>query len=163
VPNTVVLQMSFRSRYRERRMESRPHGKRYCVRSLSSLLHVIANGSGSAAQRTYRGRQTTRSRRFDLRSGWAISVVQNQRLGDGGPNFPQMEPTDQLDASNRRLPESRVRQFAKRKSASRTSSILLVNLSHVSLRRSGELAGIGSGDAALARLRDTRGDSARST
>jgi hypothetical protein len=40
-----------------------------------------------------------------------------------------MEPTDQLDAPNRRLPESRVSRFAKRKSASRTSSISLVNLS----------------------------------
>ena len=45
----------------------------------------------------------------------------------GGPDFPQMEPTDQLDAPNRRLPESRVRRFAKRKSASRTSSIFLAN------------------------------------
>jgi hypothetical protein len=44
-----------------------------------------------------------------------------------GPDFHQMEPTDQLDASNRRLPESRVRRFAKRKSASRTSSIFLAN------------------------------------
>jgi hypothetical protein len=26
----------------------------------------------------------------------------------GGPDFPQMEPTDQLDAPNRRLPESRL-------------------------------------------------------
>ena len=43
------------------------------------------------------------------------------------PRFSQMEPTDQLDAANRRLPESRVRRFAKRKSASRTFSIFLVN------------------------------------
>ena len=26
---------------------------------------------------------------------------------EGGPDFPQMEPTDQLDAPNRRLPEPR--------------------------------------------------------
>src|SRR4026209_2405697 len=30
-----------------------------------------------------------------------------------------MEPTDQLDASNRRLPESRLERFAKRRSAFR--------------------------------------------
>jgi hypothetical protein len=45
------------------------------------------------------------------------------------PRFPRMEPTDQLDAPDRRLPESRVRRFAKRKSAFRTSSIFLVNTS----------------------------------
>jgi hypothetical protein len=44
----------------------------------------------------------------------------------------QMEPTDQLDASNRRLPESRVGRFAKRKPASRPSSIVLVTPSVVS-------------------------------
>ena len=38
-----------------------------------------------------------------------------------------MEPTAQLDAPNRGLPESRVKRFAKRKSASRTPSIFLVN------------------------------------
>jgi hypothetical protein len=38
-----------------------------------------------------------------------------------------MEPTDQLDAANRRLPEGRVRRFAKRTSASRPLSILLTN------------------------------------
>jgi len=38
-----------------------------------------------------------------------------------------MEHTDQLDASNRRLPESRVRRFAKRNAASRPSSILPVS------------------------------------
>src|SRR5919106_1287837 len=53
---------------------------------------------------------------FDRRSGLAILVVWNQRLGDGGPDFPQMEPTDQLDAPNRRFPESRVTRFAKRRS-----------------------------------------------
>jgi len=50
---------------------------------------------------------------FDQRSGLAISAVWNQRLGDGGPDFPQMEPTDQLDAANRSVPESRVGRFAK--------------------------------------------------
>jgi hypothetical protein len=39
-----------------------------------------------------------------------------------------MEPTDQLDAPNRRLPESRVERFAKRNSASRTSSICLSDI-----------------------------------
>lgn len=39
----------------------------------------------------------------------------------------QMEPTDQLDAPNRRLPEGRVRRFANRKSVSRPPSIFLVN------------------------------------
>ena len=34
------------------------------------------------------------------------------RAKDGGPDLSQMEPTDQLDAPNRRLPESRVRRFA---------------------------------------------------
>jgi hypothetical protein len=38
-----------------------------------------------------------------------------------------MEPTDQLDAPNRRLPESRVRRFAQRDSACRQPSIFLVN------------------------------------
>src|SRR5688572_29238742 len=38
-----------------------------------------------------------------------------------------MEPTDQLDSPNRGLPESCVRRFAKRKSASRPTSIFLVN------------------------------------
>jgi hypothetical protein len=38
-----------------------------------------------------------------------------------------MEPTDQLDTPNRRLPEGRVRRSSKRKSASRTSSIFLVD------------------------------------
>src|SRR6266850_6775383 len=38
-----------------------------------------------------------------------------------------MEPTDQLDAPNRKLPESRVRRFAKRNPASRPTSIFLVN------------------------------------
>lgn len=38
-----------------------------------------------------------------------------------------MEPTDELDAPNRRLPESRVRRFAKRRSAFRPSSFFLAN------------------------------------
>ena len=46
-----------------------------------------------------------------------------------------MEPTDKLDAPNRRLPESRVKRVAKRKSASRTSSIFLVNPSLFSTSR----------------------------
>ena len=55
------------------------------------------------------------------------------RVSEGWwPRFSQMEPTDQLDAPNRRLPESRVKRFAKRKSASRTSSIFLVNPSRSS-------------------------------
>jgi hypothetical protein len=45
----------------------------------------------------------------------------------GGPDFSQMEPTDQLDASNRRLPESRLERFAKRRSAFRPSSFFLAN------------------------------------
>jgi hypothetical protein len=39
----------------------------------------------------------------------------------------QMEPTDQLDAPNRGLRESRVERFAKRNSASRPRSIVLAN------------------------------------
>jgi hypothetical protein len=38
-----------------------------------------------------------------------------------------MEPTDQLDAPNRRLPEGRIRRFAERKPASRQPSNFLVN------------------------------------
>ena len=58
-----------------------------------------------------------------------------------------MEPTDQLDAPDRRLPESRVGRFARRKPASRPSSIFLVNQSFHRLPRSSELAAVGSGDA----------------
>ena len=44
--------------------------------------------------------------------GGRFQSFENQRLRDGGPDFPQMEPTDQLDAPNRRLPESRIKRFA---------------------------------------------------
>lgn len=47
----------------------------------------------------------------------------------GGPDLSQMEPTDQLDAADRRLPEGRVRRSAKRNAASRPSSIFVANLS----------------------------------
>ena len=75
------------------------------------------------------------NRRSHLCDGASRRAEYPERLSeakDGGPDFPQMEPTDQLDAPNRRLPESRVRRFAKRKSASRTSSIFLVNPSRSS-------------------------------
>ena len=45
---------------------------------------------------------------------WSISRCKVNRhliVEVGGPDFPQMEPTDQLDAPNRRLPESRVSRF----------------------------------------------------
>src|SRR5688572_11369109 len=48
-------------------------------------------------------------------------------FGVGGPDFPQMEPTDQLDAADRRLPEGRVRQFANRRSAFGPSLFLITN------------------------------------
>ena len=54
-------------------------------------------------------------------------VAEVLRVRGFGPDLSQMEPTDQLDAPNRGLPKSRVRRFAKRKSASRPSSIVLVN------------------------------------
>ena len=54
----------------------------------------------------------------------------NQRLGDGGPDFSQMEPTDQLDAANRRLPPGRVRRLLNRpgrSAPSRTAPSLAVS------------------------------------
>jgi len=60
----------------------------------------------------------------------------------GGPDFSQMEPTDQLDASNRRLPESRLERFAKRRSAFRPSSFFLATLAVQSLPRSSDLAAV---------------------
>ena len=44
------------------------------------------NGSGDRFTKVYPSRDATRSQRFDLQSGWAISAVWNQRLGDGGPD-----------------------------------------------------------------------------
>ncbi len=55
----------------------------------------------------------------------------NQRLGDGGPDLSQMEPTDQLDASNRRLPPGRVRRSLNRpgrSAPSRTAPSLAVSV-----------------------------------
>ena len=43
----------------------------------------------------------SKTQRFDPRSGLAISVVWNQRLGDGGPEQRQLEPTDELVATSR--------------------------------------------------------------
>ena len=60
-----------------------------------------------------------------------------------GPRLSR-EPNDQLDAPNRRLPESRVRRFAKRKLASHPTSIFLVNSFLFPLHRSSELAPVGS-------------------
>jgi len=54
-----------------------------------------------------------------------------------------MEPTDELDAPDRRLPESRVGRFAQRKSASRPSSIFLVLLPLLRLHRFDDLAPVG--------------------
>jgi hypothetical protein len=42
------------------------------------------------------------------RSRTTVQRLRNLPQVVGGPDFPQMEPTDQLDASNRRLPESRL-------------------------------------------------------
>ena len=59
-----------------------------------------------------------------------------------------MEPIDQLDVPNRRLPEGRLRRFAKRNPASPPFSFFLVNPSLFSASSS-ELAGVGSRDAVL--------------
>jgi hypothetical protein len=40
------------------------------------------------------------------------SEARRRRAKDGGPDFRQIEPIDQLDASNPGLPESRLRWFA---------------------------------------------------
>jgi hypothetical protein len=48
------------------------------------------------------------SSRFDRWSGLAISVVQNQRLGDGGPEQRQLEPDSELARPNQEPPRSRV-------------------------------------------------------
>ena len=62
------------------------------------------------------------------RVGWlAIRSSREARAKDGGPDFHQLEPNDELDAVNRRPPEGRVKRFAKRKSTSRPSSLFLVN------------------------------------
>jgi hypothetical protein len=45
----------------------------------------------------------------------------------GGPDFPQMEPTDQLDAPARKTSNEPRRAVAKRKYASRASPIFLTN------------------------------------
>jgi hypothetical protein len=60
---------------------------------------------------------------------WVASSCQSMGCGVGGPDFPQMEPIDQLDVPNRRLPEGRLRRFAKRNAASRPPSTFRLNLS----------------------------------
>ena len=44
-----------------------------------------------------------------------------------GPDFPQMEPTDELDTPNRGLPESRVKRFAKAARDHRTGLKLTIS------------------------------------
>ena len=56
-----------------------------------------------------------------------------------------MEPTDQLDAPNRRFPESRVRRFAKRNSTSPHPSIVLTKQSISTTSDLSDLAPVGSG------------------
>ena len=70
-----------------------------------------------------------------------------------------MEPTDQLDAANRRLPDSRVKRLAKRRSASQPLSFSSQILAFQSLPRSSELAAVGSGGAIWGGRRDNFRDS----
>ena len=70
--------------------------------------------------------------------GWWISAVWNQRLMVGGPDFPQMEPTDELDAPDRgasRVPPSsnpawRASSVRSIKSMTCGESMLASGLSH---------------------------------
>jgi hypothetical protein len=67
------------------------------------MLAARLRGYAAPARHPSRG-LPSRSSRFGVSSCEAK---------DGGPDFPQMEPTDQVDAPNRRLPESRVERFAE--------------------------------------------------
>ena len=69
-------------------------------------------------------RQFLREAADDLRVACQPELAHECRRAEvGGPDLSQMEPTEQLDAPNRRLPESRVRRFARRKCAFRPTSI----------------------------------------
>jgi hypothetical protein len=82
-------------------------------------------------------------------------------LGVGGPDLPQMEPTDQLDAANRRLPEGCVRRFAKRRSAARPVAFFSPKFfSFREFAARSDLAGVGSESVVVPRRRDILGTAA---
>jgi hypothetical protein len=112
----------------------RAYWNRSVAKGGASLSRIMRSCGDECTTGIATERQTVFAR-FDLRTGSGISAVWNQRLGVGGPDLSQMEPTDQLDAPDRGFPESCVKRFAKRKLASRPTSTFLVNPSLFSASR----------------------------
>jgi hypothetical protein len=108
----------------------------------SDRQHVLdSSARRSVGRRQWTPKQSNKSHSGSIYGvGWRFQSFRIKDLEMVAQIFPQMEPTDQLDASNRRLPASRVAQFApKRNPASRPSSFSLVNPSPISTSSIGRI------------------------